>query len=329
MSIIAHIRAQAASRCPTVILPECADLRILQAAIEVERLGIARPVLPGRRLEIEALAQKHQLDIGRLEVLDVEALAQSKTLREHLRSRKWYADLSTASLTETLSDPLVLACAMLAVGKVDICVAGAVLSTPEVISRGLRIVGLSDQATLLSSFLLMVFDSPPVDSLDYALFADCAINVNPDGEQLAQIAMATAHSARALFELEPKVALLSFSSAGSAKHDDAQKVADAKALITNQSPHLEVIGEAQFDAALLPSVRQAKIPDAAFKAPANVYIFPNLDAGNIGYKIAERIGHAKVVGPILQGMRRPLNDLSRGADVEAIVNTIAMTCLQV
>lgn len=328
MSIIDKIRADAALKCPRVVLPECHDLRILEAALEIDRLGIARPILLADQTELDALAREHKLDLSGIQCEDITQLAQSKLLRAQLRSRKWYQSLSEAALTNILQEPLALACTMLAAGEVDACVAGAVHSTSEVISRGLRIIGTREDSPLLSCFLLMAFHSPPVEGLEYALFSDCAINVNPDSEQLAQIAIATAQSAESLFNLEPKVALLSFSSAGSASHPDAEKVAQAKRLINQQAPGLKVIGEAQFDTALLPSIRQSKMPEAAFAKPANVYIFPNLDAGNIAYKVAERIGDAKVVGPILQGLKKPLNDLSRGADIEAIVNTIAMTCLQ-
>jgi phosphate acetyltransferase len=175
----------------------------------------------------------------------------------------------------------------------------------------------------------MVFSKPPVEGLEYAVYADCAININPDCDQLAQIAVSSAKSAESLFGLDPRVALLSFSSAGSANHPDADKVICAKALLAEQHPQLKVIGEAQFDTALLPSIRRSKMPDAEFSEPANVYIFPNLDSGNIGHKIAERVGGASVIGPVLQGLNKPLNDLSRGATVDGVINTIALTCLQV
>lgn len=329
MSIIERIRSEAAAKCPVVVLPESTDERILQAAVELNNLGIARPVLLGDNTELQALAHKHQLDLSGIASHDIEALAHSESLQRYLRTKKWYADLSESALIETLQDPLLLACAMLAVGKVDACVAGAVYSTSKVLSAGLRIIGMREDSPLLSSALLMVFAKPPARGLEYAVYADCAININPDCEQLAQIAVSSAKTAETLFGLDPRVALLSFSSAGSASHPDADKVICAKALLSEQHPQLKVIGEAQFDTALLPSIRQTKMPDAEFSEPANVYIFPNLDSGNIGHKIAERIGGASVIGPVLQGLSMPLNDLSRGATVDGIVNTVALTCLQV
>lgn len=327
--IIAKIRADAAAVSRSVVLPEATDERILRAAIEVKSAGIARPILLGSPEEIQASANSFGLDLQGIELADSHALAQSSNLRGYLQTRKRYADLPDAERISALQNPLTLACCLLATGEVDACVAGAVNTTTQVIQNGLRIIGTTEEMPLLSSFFLMVFVHPPADELDYALFADCAINVNPDADQLAQIAAATASSAKDLLGLDPKVAVLSFSTAGSASHPDADKVQLATQRVRDAHPHLKLIGEVQFDAALSPTVRAAKMPQPGFSGPANVYIFPDLDAGNIAAKVAERIGGARPVGPVLQGLRKPLNDLSRGADVGSIVNTIAMTCLQV
>jgi phosphate acetyltransferase len=327
--ILAKIRADAAAVCRSVVLPEATDERILRAAIEVQSAGIARPILLGSPEEIQASANSFELDLQGVELADSHALAQSSNLRGYLQTRKRYADLSDPERISALQNPLTLACCLLATGEVDACVAGAVHTTTQVIQNGLRIIGTAEGSPLLSSFFLMVFAHPPTDGLDYALFADCAINVNPDADQLAQIAAATASSAQDLFGLDPRVAVLSFSTSGSASHPDADKVQLATQRVREAHPQLKLIGEVQFDAALSPMVRAAKMSRPGFSGPTNVYIFPDLDAGNIAAKVAERIGGARPVGPILQGLRKPLNDLSRGADVDSIVNTIAMTCLQV
>ena len=327
--IINKIRADAARRCRSVILPEATDERILRAAIEVKARRIANPVLLGAPADIRASADEFDLDLSGITQYDSHALAQSAALKACLRSRKRYADLSDADLGRALQEPLTQACCLLATGEVDACVAGAVNTTTKVIQNGLRIIGTTEASPLLSSFFLMVFSHPPVEGLDYALFADCAININPDADQLAQIALATARSAQKLFGLEPKVAMLSFSTAGSASHPDADLVARATQLVRDANSQLELIGEVQFDAALLPAVRAAKMPNSGFSGPANVYVFPDLGAANIAAKITERLGGAHPVGPILQGLRKPLNDLSRGTDVASVVNTIAMSCLQV
>ena len=328
-NIIAKIRADATAQCRSVVLPEATDERILRAAIEVRSAGIARPLLLGIPEEIRASAIDFGLDIHGIELADSHALAQSSNLRGYLQTRKRYADLSDAERISALQNPLTLACCLLATGEVDAGVAGAVNTTTQVIQNGLRIIGTTKESPLLSSFFLMVLAHPPVDGLDYVLFSDCAINVNPDAAQLAQIAAATASSAQRLFGLDPKVAMLSFSTSGSASHPDAEKVQLATQSMRDEYPQLKLIGEVQFDAALSTTVRAAKMSRPGFSGPANVYIFPDLDAGNIAAKVAERIGGARSVGPILQGLRKPLNDLSRGVDVDSIVNTIAMTCMQV
>ena len=328
-NIIDTIRANAAAKCRTVVLPEANDERILRAAVDVQSAGIATPVLLGNLHEIRASAREFGLDLGDMLLYDVITLSQSARLNTYLRSRKRFADLSEAELTAALQNPLTLACCLLGTGEVDACVAGAVYTTTEVIQQGLRIIGTIDESPLLSSFFLMAFDRPPVEGLDFALYADCAINISPDCQQLAEIARSTAGSAERIFKLDPKVALLSFSTAGSAAHPDVDKVTCAVETLRNGHPQLNVIGEVQFDTALLPSVRKLKMSDTGYSEPANVFIFPDLDAGNIAYKITERIGGARAIGPILQGLSKPLNDLSRGADVGSIVNTIAMTCLQV
>ncbi len=326
--IIDKIRSDAAAKCCSVVLPEAQDERILRAAIEAKSAGIAKPVLLGSPDEILSAADAFGLDLQGIDLADSRILAQSADLQDYLQSRKRYADLSGAERALALQNPLTLACCMLATGGVDACVAGALYTTTQVIQNGLRIVGTSIDSPLLSSFFLMVFDHPPANGLEYALFADCAINVNPDADQLAQIANSTSHSARNLFGLDPKLALLSFSTAGSAEHPDVDKVQRATRLVRETHPQLKLIGEVQFDAAFSSTVRDLKMPGAEFSGPANVYVFPDLDAGNISAKVAERIGGAMPVGPVLQGLSKPLNDLSRGADIESIINTIAMTCLQ-
>jgi len=327
--IIEKIRTDAAASCRTVVLPEANDERILRAAIDVNSSGIARPILLGQPTEIRASADSFGLNLQGIELADSSTLAQSSGVQAHLKSRKRYADLTEIEQASALQNPLTLACCLLATDEVDACVAGAVHTTTQVIQNGLRIIGMSEETPLLSSFFLMVFAHPPVAALEYALFADCAINVNPDAEQLAQIACATASSAQRLIGVDPTVALLSFSTDGSASHPDADKVSCATQLVKEAHPDLKVIGETQFDAALSQTVRAAKMRQPGFSGPANIYVFPDLDAGNIAAKVAERIGGARPVGPILQGLLKPLNDLSRGTDVESIINTIAMTCLQV
>jgi phosphate acetyltransferase len=274
--IIDTIRANAAAKCCTVVLPEANEERILRAAVDVQSAGMAAPVLLGNPEEIRNSAIEFGLDLGDMLLYDVITLSQSASLKTYLRSRKRFADLSEDDFTSALQNPLTLACCLLGSGEVDACVAGAVYTTTEVIQQGLRVIGTSEDRPLLSSFFLMAFAHPPVEGLEFALYADCAINISPDYEQLAEIARSTAGSAGQILKLEPKIALLSFSTTGSAVHPDVDKVARALETLQSRYPQLNVIGEVQFDAALLPSVRQLKMSDAAYSEPANVYIFPDL-----------------------------------------------------
>jgi len=329
ITIIDEIHAYAARHDRSVVLPESQDERVLRAAAEVSERGIARPVLLGDESEIRQRAADMGLDLHGVVCLDPQHLKYSEPLLDHLSSCRRYRKWSKSGLSKALTQPLMAASCLLATGQVDTCVAGVAYDSAMVIRHGHGIVGLSPGNALLSSFFLIVFSTPPVAGLDYALFADCAINVNPDCVQLAQIAVATAGSAVQLFDLDPYIAMLSFSTDGSARHAEAAKVRCAREQILAEYPALRVIGEVQFDAALLPQVRDKKMSEAAYARPSNVYVFPDLNAGNIAYKVAERLGGAKAIGPILQGLNKPMNDVSRGADVEAIVNTIALGCLQV
>ena len=215
---------------------------------------------------------------------------------------------------------------MVHTGDADACVAGVINSTGNVIRAALQVIGTETKNSNVSSFFILLLNEPLPSPL---IFADCAINIEPDAEQLADIAIQSANSAKELVNLEPRVALLSFSTNGSAKHPKVDKVRKAYNLIKQQNPSLNVIGDIQFDAAFSSDVLSTKWSDADFQAPANVFIFPSLEAANIGYKIAERLGNATTIGPILQGLAKPVNDLSRGASVESIINTIVVTCSQV
>ncbi len=327
-SIIDEIHARAADRCRTVVLPEGTDIRVLKAALEVKQREIASPVLLGDPAKISLLAMQHGLDLTGIRQFDPVQMSRSKKLLDYLASRRRYRKWSRKGLSKALQHPLIAACCMLGSSEVDACVAGAATDSAQVIRHVQQLIGLGAEQSLLSSFFLMVFAEPAATGLDYALFADCAINVQPDSEQLAQIALSTADSAQQLFALQPYLAMLSFSTAGSARHQAVSRVRGALERLQALSPELNVIGEIQFDAALVPDIRRTKMPGAGYEQAANVYIFPDLNSGNIAYKLAERLAAARAIGPIFQGLNKPLNDVSRGANVEAIVNTIALTCLQ-
>ncbi len=308
-----------------IVLPESADSRILEAAVYADQNNIADIVLLGNPETITKQLSKLQLSVGNIQILNPESNKHSDDLAETLYQLRSKRGLSKEQANELSKQPLYFANLMVKAGHADACVAGVQNPTGDVIRAALQVIGTKTPETRLSSFFIMLTESLPTP----VLFADCAINISPDAEQLVDIAIQSAQNAKALLGLEPKVALLSFSSNGSAKHEEVDKVRNAVNILNTKYPELNVIGDIQFDAAFSNDVLQTKWNGSNFKAPANVFVFPSLEAGNIGYKIAERIGGATAIGPILQGLAKPVNDLSRGADVESIINTIAVTCLQV
>ena len=308
-----------------IVLPESNDNRILEAAVYCDKYEIADIILLGDPSVIEAQLSTLKLSTGNIQIVNPadseNTQAYSDTLYQ-LRSKK---GLSKQQADELSQQPLYFASLMVREGLADACVAGAINATGDVIRAALQTIGTKTPETRLSSFFIMLTSTLPTP----VFFADCAINITPDAVQLADIAYQSAENMKALIGLEPKVALLSFSTNGSAKHESVDKVREAAALLHTNHPELNVIGDIQFDAAVSNEVLKVKWPDAHFTAPANVFVFPSLESGNICYKTAERIGGATAIGPILQGLKKPVNDLSRGTSVESIINTIAVTCLQV
>ncbi|GAA1936674.1 phosphate acetyltransferase [Brevibacterium antiquum] len=305
---------------PRVVLAETHDDRILRAAGVLAEAGL-RPVLIGNRDEV--LGRGDSLSITGVDGWSVEdpAALAAGAAGERIRRK---TETKHRHLTDQwLNDPVFLAAAAVAEGAAEAAVAGADRPTADVIRAGLAIVGLAADSTVLSSsFLMKLTDGR------YLGFGDCAVIPVPDDEQLAAIAVATARTFAAITGASPSVAMLSFSTAGSAQHTDIDRVRLATQRIRRTCPELDVDGELQFDAAIVESVAKSKAPDSAVAGHANVLVFPNLAAGNIGYKIAERLAGAHAFGPLLQGLAAPINDLSRGASVSDIVNVGLITCLQ-
>jgi phosphate acetyltransferase len=315
-----------------IVLPESSDDRILKAAVEVSQNDIAQITLLGDAKAIHAQLDSLGLKPGNIQIVnpddtsDLETLKQNERYAELLFKLRKKKGLTKDQAVQLSLEPLYHADLMVKAGDADACVAGVINPTGDVIRAALQVIGTETPSSRLSSFIILLM-KPPLPSP--VIFADCAINIDPDAVQLADIAYQSAQNAKKLLGIKPKVALLSFSTNGSAKHENVDKIREATVLLHHQYPELSVIGDIQFDAAFSTKVLQTKWPASNFEAPANVFVFPSLEAGNIGYKIAERIGGATAIGPILQGLAKPVNDLSRGSDVQAIINTIAVTCLQV
>ena len=312
-----------------IVLPESTDDRILKAAVEVDQKNIAAITLLGNAETINNQLSNLDLSLGNIQIVDPnddknpKAAEYAQTLFE-LREKKGLSKEDAITLSK---EPLYYGDLMVRAGDAEACVAGVINSTGNVIRSALHVLGTKSKSTRLSSFFIMLSDKAEVPSP--IVFADCAINIDPDAEILADIAAQSSENAVSLLGLEPKVAMLSFSTNASAKHAEVDKVREAVAILNREHPELNVIGDVQFDAAFSNDVLNKKWKDNNFQAPANIFVFPSLEAGNIGYKIAERIGGADAIGPILQGLAKPVNDLSRGADVEDIIKTIAVTSLQV
>ncbi len=312
-----------------IVLPESTDDRILKAAVEVDQKNIAAITLLGNAETINNQLSNLDLSLGNIQIVDPnddknpKAAEYAQTLFE-LREKKGLSKEDAITLSK---EPLYYGDLMVRAGDAEACVAGVINSTGNVIRAALHVLGTKSKSTRLSSFFIMLSGKAEVPSP--IVFADCAINIDPDAEILADIAAQSSENAVSLLGLEPKVAMLSFSTNASAKHAEVDKVREAVAILNREHPELNVIGDVQFDAAFSNDVLNKKWKDNNFQAPANIFVFPSLEAGNIGYKIAERIGGADAIGPILQGLAKPVNDLSRGADVEDIIKTIAVTSLQV
>ena len=317
-----HERARALNK--KIALPEGTDPRTIRAALWLDDTGVARPVLVGSDSAIRAEAERLGTPLpSSITIVDPSTSARAQDYAQALFQKRKHRGMTYERAREAVQDVLYWGDLMVDAGDADGCVAGAAHPSPDVVRAAIHVLGVAEGSALVSSFFLMVLpDGRPLT------YADCGVNPYPSPEELASIGLDAAANHHFLTGEQPRVAFLSFSTKGSAEHELVDRVRTAVEIAKGKAAGIAVDGELQFDAAFDPGVGERKAPGSPVAGRANVFVFPSLDAGNIGYKITQRVGGAEAFGPVLQGLRLPANDLSRGSDWEDIANVAAITALQ-
>ncbi|WP_440897888.1 phosphate acetyltransferase [Amphibacillus sp. Q70] len=314
------LKGRLAGNTKRIVFPEGSDQRILEAASQLATEGLVQPVLVGKQTEIEQKAMSFNLKLDNVEILNPEEYPEFEAMvASFVERRKGKA--SEEQARQMLLDENYFGTMLVYMRKADGLVSGAAHSTADTVRPALQIIKTKPGIKKTSGVFIMVRDE------EKYVFADCAINMSPDSQDLAEIALTSAETAK-LFDIDPRVAMLSFSTKGSATSEETVKVAEAVRIAKEMKPELTLDGEFQFDAAFVPSVAEKKAPNADIQGNANVFVFPGLESGNIGYKIAQRLGNFDAVGPVLQGLNSPVNDLSRGCDANDVYKLAIITAAQ-
>lgn len=329
MEFIQQLYSKAKKLKKTIVLPETEDIRILKAASIILTSKITQIILVGDENKIQALAEKEKINLSGVQIINPQTSKELDLLAQKYAERNQKKAISFEQAKKTLQeDPVFFGAMLVEINQADGLVSGADHATAHTIKAAVRCVGVAPGHKLISSYFIMLLNNKEIGVNGMLLYADCGVIPNPNAEELAEIAMTSANSFRQLVSTTPKVAMLSFSTKGSAQHPDVDKVVKATEIVKSQKPDLIVDGELQLDAALVPEVARKKAKTSPLAGQANILIFPDLDAGNIGYKLTQRLASAIALGPILQGVAKPINDLSRGCSVEDIVQIVAITAIQ-
>ena len=330
MSFIDEVKEKASKNIKTIVLPESNDPRVLEAARKVTDQGFAKTILLGDEVKLKEIAQENNISLDGITIINPTMSDKLESYIQKLYELRQAKGMTLEKARETLNNNIYFGTMMIKMGDADGLVAGSICSTADTLRPSLQIIKTAPNVKLVSSFFVMQVPNCEFGENGTFLFSDCGLNVNPTAEELSEIAISTANTWKNLFGTEPKVAMLSYSTLGSAPDVEGMnvKVRAATLLAKEKAPDIQIEGEIQLDAAIVPNVASKKAPESSVAGKANVLIFPDINAGNIGYKLVERLAHAEAYGPVTQGIAKPVNDLSRGCSADDIVGVVAITALQ-
>ena len=328
MSFIESIKQRAKQNIKTIILPEAEDKRVLEAASKVIAQGFAKVILIGNKEQVEKDSKENNIDLSGVEIIDIKSSTKKQEYAQKLFELRQAKGMTEEEASKLIEEPIYFGMMMLKNGEADGLVSGAAHSTSNTLRPALQILKTAPNTKLVSAFFVMCVPNCEYGEHGTFIYGDSGLNQNPNADELSEIAISSAKSFKSLVEAEPKVAMLSYSTYGSAKSELTEKVIEATKLVKEKAPDLLVDGELQVDAAIIPEVSKSKAPGSPIEGNANVLIFPDLNAGNIGYKLTQRLAKAEAYGPLCQGIAKPVNDLSRGCSADDIVGVVAITAVQ-